>query len=115
VAVKCPIKYRDKYRYKYLGVAIFLVSLAVLAGAAGANAQERRHDEPVITERVIKIEGTVENPRVIFIVSRSRLWKGDLLEKSFVDGILEPVYPETQKEKEEATLPVKGGKTQWKR
>jgi hypothetical protein len=47
-----------------------------------------------IIERVIKIEGSVEKPRVIFIVPRAKLWKDDFLKKSFLPDILKPVYPE---------------------
>ncbi len=47
-----------------------------------------------VVERTIKIEGTVEKPRIIFIVPRARVWKEDLSEKSFINDILQPVYPE---------------------
>jgi hypothetical protein len=48
-----------------------------------------------ITERVIKIEGSLERPRTLFIVPRARLWKGDLLDKSFRERLLDPLFPES--------------------
>lgn len=50
--------------------------------------------EPTVVQRIIRIEGSVEKPRVLFIVPRSRLWRGGFLNKSFKDDILSPVYPE---------------------
>ncbi len=61
--------------------------------AYGADKGTRRSDEPAVIERIIKVEGTIERPRVIFIVPMSKLWKDDIFKKSFVDDILKPIYP----------------------
>ena len=58
-----------------------------------ANKGITRGDEPAVVEHVIKIEGSVEKPRVIFSVPRSKLWRDDIFKKSFVADILRPVYP----------------------
>ncbi len=58
-----------------------------------ANKGITRGDEPAVVEHVIKIEGSVEKPRVIFIVPRSKLWRDGIFKKSFVADILRPVYP----------------------
>ena len=44
-------------------------------------------------ERVIRIEGTVEKPRVIFIVPKAKLWSGSITDKSYRDEFLKPLYP----------------------
>lgn len=64
---------------------------ALLAPCAASPAKA---EEPKIIERVIKIEGSQERPRVIFIVPRSKLRKEGLENKSFLTDILAPVYPE---------------------
>lgn len=51
-------------------------------------------NEPKIIERTIKIEGTVEKPRVLFILPRAKIWKEYSIKKSFYSDILKPVYPE---------------------
>ncbi|MBI5748734.1 MAG: hypothetical protein HZA00_06360 [Nitrospinae bacterium] len=61
--------------------------------AYSANKGIMRGDEPAVVEHMIKIEGSVERPRVIFIVPRSKLWRDDIFKKSFVADILRPVYP----------------------
>ncbi len=87
-----------KARIPVLVITVFLFVAFVLfaamdAGASAAGPQER--NEPVVIQRIIKIEGTVEKPRVLFIVPRARLWRGGFLNKSFVSDILAPVYPES--------------------
>ena len=42
------------------------------------------------------MEGTIERPRVIFIIPRSKLWRDNIFKKSFVDDILKPVYPKLE-------------------
>lgn len=74
----------------YVAIAA-LCAGAVLAPCAATRA---RAEEPKIIERVIKIEGSEERPRVIFIVPRSRLRKEGLENKSYLTDILAPVYPE---------------------
>lgn len=70
---------------------LLLFASALTFGARKVWGERGAAFEPAVTQRIITIEGTVEKPRVLFIVSRSRLWKGDSLEKSFVRDILEPV------------------------
>lgn len=69
----------------FMGMALF---------AFGAGSSEARSDEPKVQERVIKIEGALERPRIIYIVPRSKLKKEGIEGKSFVTEILSPVYPE---------------------
>ncbi|MBI5826847.1 MAG: hypothetical protein HZB22_03870 [Deltaproteobacteria bacterium] len=77
-------------RAPYTAIAA-LCAGAVLAPCAAARA---RAEEPRIIERVIRIEGSQERPRVIFIVPRSKLRKEGLENKSYLTDILAPVYPE---------------------
>lgn len=77
-------------RAPYAAIAALCAS-AVLAPCAPALAGAQ---EPRIIERVIKIEGSQERPRVIFIVPRSKLKKEGLENKSYLTDILAPVYPE---------------------
>ena len=78
-------------------ICVTTISLIIAAlgiewdSIAGADDGSR---EPQITERTIKIEGTVEKPRVLFIVPRARIWKEFSFHKSFHEEILTPVYPE---------------------
>ncbi len=75
---------------------LFVFAFAALTLFAALDAPALTGDErQEVIERVIKIEGTVEKPRVIFIVPRARLWKEEFLRKSFVSDILKPVYPES--------------------
>lgn len=71
----------------------FITLLLIVTPAYSANKRITRGDEPAVVEHVIKIEGSVEKPRVIFIVPRSKLWRDDIFKKSFVADILRPVYP----------------------
>jgi hypothetical protein len=73
----------------------FVILLLIITPAYGAdNGKGSRHsNEPAVIERVIKVEGNLERPRVIFIIPRSKLWRDDIFKKSFVDDILKPVYP----------------------
>lgn len=75
--------------------SLLLVLLLYLPGLAA----EPEAEEKEITERIIEIKGTLERPRVIFIVPKARLQKEaraeeEALKKSFVSDILKPVYPE---------------------
>lgn len=76
--------------------ALYAVITALCAGAVLAPCMAARAgaEEPRIIERVIKIEGSQERPRVIFIVPRSKLRKEGLENKSYLTDILSPVYPE---------------------
>lgn len=79
-----------------LAALLLLLSLAFLFDQAAAQTTEtvKEPGTQQIIERIIKIEGTVEKPRVLFILPRARIWKDDPLRKSFFDDILKPVYPE---------------------
>ncbi len=70
-------------------VAFFATASFALAGR-GRKLQR----ESTVVERIIRVEGSVEKPRVLFIVPRSRLWRGGFLNKSFKDDIMAPVYPD---------------------
>ncbi|MBI5560807.1 MAG: hypothetical protein HY883_05990 [Deltaproteobacteria bacterium] len=98
---------------KTKGLLSVLFFMFIFLGAARAvRGEEGPIREPLITQRTIVIEGTVEKPRVMFIVSRSRLWKGDSLEKSFIPEILAPIHHEPLSR--EGGIASKGGNTQWK-
>lgn len=82
---------------------IFICLAIFLAYALNASAADPETEEAEITERIIEIKGTLEKPRVIFIVPKARLQKEarteeEALKKSFVSDILKPVYPEFLKE-----------------
>lgn len=55
-----------------------------------AQAKTKKHQ---VIERIIKIEGSLERPRIIYIVSRARLWQ-EFIPKNYVKDILRPVHPE---------------------
>lgn len=75
--------------------ALLIIAAIVLAVPYCSNdAMALQGEEPRVIERVIKIEGVLEKPRVIFIVPRAKLWKDMAGVKSFVPDILTPVYPE---------------------
>ena len=71
---------------------LFLTSISLYSPKSLEASQKL--DGPEITERVIKIQGKVEKPKVIFIVPRANLWKKDIFKKSFLQDILKPAYPE---------------------
>ena len=71
-----------------------MTALSCAALLAPCAASLAKAEEPKIIERIIKIEGSQERPRVIFIVPRSKLRKEGLENKSFLTDILAPVYPE---------------------
>ncbi|MFQ5900333.1 MAG: hypothetical protein ACE5IH_02125 [Thermodesulfobacteriota bacterium] len=76
-------------------VTITLLWMTLVCGIEEIRAAGSDQDGgQKVIERVIKIEGTLERPRVIFIVPRSRLWKPDISKKSFIPEILREVYPE---------------------
>lgn len=81
---------------RFLFVALLMSCLALLLDPPAARAVEtsKGPENPQIIERIIKIEGTIERPRVLFILPRARIWRDDPLRKSFFDDILKPVYPE---------------------
>lgn len=76
--------------------ALVGLSLALIFDQAVAQTLEtgKGPENQQIIERIVKIEGTIEKPRVLFILPRAHIWKDDPLRKSFFDDILKPVYPE---------------------
>ena len=75
--------------------AVLLVSFASVDSTNAARAKWKSSGKGSVIQRIIRIEGTLEKPRVIFIVPRSRLWRGDFMDKSFINDILKPVRPDT--------------------
>ncbi|MBI5560833.1 MAG: energy transducer TonB [Deltaproteobacteria bacterium] len=73
-------------------LSVLFLMFILLSTTRAVRGEEGPMNEPLVTQRVIVIEGTVEKPRVMFIVSRSRLWKGDSLEKSFIPELLAPIH-----------------------
>lgn len=73
---------------------IFIFFVFDIAYSAEDKETIQNWGTPDIIERIIKVEGTVDKPRVIFIIPRARLWREDFSRKSFVTDILKPVYPE---------------------
>ncbi len=81
-------------RLFFLG-SLMLVFITAMPCRALA-VDQKKEDESKIIERIIKIEGTIEKPRVIFIVPRAKLWRKNMhLTKSFDVEMLEPEYPES--------------------
>ncbi|HHL40020.1 MAG TPA: hypothetical protein ENJ37_05900 [Deltaproteobacteria bacterium] len=90
-----------------LAIAAAVLLLRAPCASASADVMERdaKAGEPVIVERVIRIEGTIEKPRILFIVPRARIWRADFFGKSFLDDMLRPVYPDKLTEEGGAALP----------
>lgn len=80
-----------------LSSGVLIVSLATVMvlcfAPSPARALDESGDKKQIIERVIKIEGSRERPRILFIVPKARLWESDILNKSFREEFLEPVLP----------------------
>ncbi|MEE9615354.1 MAG: hypothetical protein V3W31_10470 [Thermodesulfobacteriota bacterium] len=77
---------------------VFLLSSAIVLFAGLALPPTARGAEPPEEERavrVIKIKGSLEKPRTLFIVPKARLWDDDIPNKRFIDEVLEPLYPES--------------------
>jgi hypothetical protein len=68
--------------------------ILVMAAASGAAASTGAEKDGGVIERLITIEGTIEKPRIIFIIPRAKVWREDMMMKSFTPDILRPVYPE---------------------
>lgn len=82
---------------RYPAMASILLVLLLYIPVLAAEPEEE------VAERIIEIKGTLEKPRVIFIVPKARLRKvarreEEPLKKSFVSDILKPVYPGFLKE-----------------
>lgn len=78
----------------YLTAIAFCLAIIYIHICNANYAAAEDTAEPKILERTIKIQGTVEKPRVIFIVPRTKLWKSEVMKKRFINDILQPVYPE---------------------
>ena len=76
---------------RFIFIAIFVLMILLLPYRSFAI--EAADEKDAVTERVIKIEGTVEKPRVIFIVPKAKLWSGSVTDKSYRDEFLKPLYP----------------------
>lgn len=75
-----------------------IIALAIMAfGHAKIAAGETGRDE--VIERVIKIEGSLEKPKVMFIVPKANLWRKKAMDKSFREEFLKPVYPGKEDDK----------------
>ncbi|MBI5875089.1 MAG: hypothetical protein HZB81_04480 [Deltaproteobacteria bacterium] len=77
----------------------FFILLIIAAAASFGYADDNNnnnHAQPEkqeIITRTIRIEGSPEKPRVIFIVPKARLWDVNISHKSFLKELLEPAYP----------------------
>lgn len=78
-----------RFLFIFISIFVLIVSLA----PCRSLAVETTDGKDVIIERVIKIEGTVEKPRVIFIVPKAKLWSGNITDKRYRDEFLKPLYP----------------------
>jgi hypothetical protein len=74
-----------------VAAAVLILSPSSGSGAPGADPET---DGPVIIERVIKVEGSTEKPRTIFIVPKAKLWDDDITNKSLMKEFLEPELPD---------------------
>ncbi|MFZ3072079.1 MAG: hypothetical protein WA162_02405 [Thermodesulfobacteriota bacterium] len=87
--------------YPCLFIAIFVLMILLTPGRSAAI--DAADEKEAVIERVIKIEGTVEKPRVIFIVPKAKLWSGSITDKSYRDEFLKPLYPDDAAFKEITT------------
>ncbi|MCK4846419.1 MAG: hypothetical protein KAS88_02020 [Deltaproteobacteria bacterium] len=74
-------------------VTVLVTALFGLALFIPSEAVGQPKETQTIVERVIKIEGSIEKPRVIFIVPKARLWRADITEKDFTEELLRPMRP----------------------
>ena len=72
---------------------IAILVLMIMPAPGRCAAIDAADEKEAVIERVIKIEGTVEKPRVIFIVPKAKLWSGSVTDKSYRDEFLKPLYP----------------------
>ncbi|VAV83618.1 hypothetical protein MNBD_DELTA01-2129 [hydrothermal vent metagenome] len=77
-----------------IALVFTIVVFFAMTSVALARRSRKLQREPTVVERIIRVEGSVEKPRVLFIVPRSKLWRGGFLNKSFKDDIMMPVYPD---------------------
>ena len=75
------------------GLIMLLWFTASIAYGSQDTKTSTKYTEPEIIERIITVEGSIEKPRVIFIIPRAKVWKEDPSRKSFINDTLRPVYP----------------------
>lgn len=76
--------------------AFFILLIIAAAFGYAGDDNNNNHAQPEkqeIISRTIRIEGSPEKPRVIFIVPKARLWDVNISHKSFLKELLEPAYP----------------------
>lgn len=72
--------------------SIFVVIAAITLGYAEDNRNQQENLD--IVSRTIRIEGSPEKPRVIFIVPKAKVWDNSVARRSFLKELLEPASPE---------------------
>ncbi len=76
----------------FAAIAVFITATAFIIFTPAAVTAVG--EQQAIVERVIKIEGSVEKPRVIFIVPKARLWRAHITDKDFTEELLRPIRPD---------------------
>lgn len=79
----------------FYAILTTLTASVLLRGGAviAANEPQVEGTEQKIVERIIQIEGTIEKPRVLFILPRARVWRPGALHKSRMPDVMEPKLP----------------------
>ncbi|MCK4738819.1 MAG: hypothetical protein KAT46_02620 [Deltaproteobacteria bacterium] len=76
-----------------LVLAMWVVFSSTTSFAQSSSEPLNIKEDIKVIQRVIKIEGSIEKPRTIFILPRAKLWGGSVLEKSFRQEFLTPIFP----------------------
>lgn len=74
-------------------MVFFILFITATASFVYADDKPEQPEKQEIISRTIRIEGSSEKPRVIFIVPKARLWDSNIGHKSFLKELLEPAYP----------------------
>ncbi|MBI5235311.1 MAG: hypothetical protein HY886_03580 [Deltaproteobacteria bacterium] len=74
-------------------LTMFAAGLLTSFVAAAANEPPVSENEQKIVERIIQIEGTIEKPRVLFILPRARVWRPGVLHRNHLPDVMEPKLP----------------------
>ena len=74
---------------------MFAALFLCVDNAASLDDREQPKIKTTVTERVIKVEGTLDKPRVLFIVPKAKLWKAEFDKKEFYEELSVPPYPES--------------------
>ena len=94
---KASIMKSSANRYACCRILTALITFLWLTASFAYGSQDpktsTKYTEPEIIERTITVEGSIEKPRVIFIIPRAKVWKEDPGRKSFINDTLRPVYP----------------------